>query len=126
MLMHSSRLVALGPARLERVQSLYEFDDRYTAKRGGFASADDYYARSSAKGRVRAIRLPGLVVHAADDPFIPVDAFLEVDFPPNLEFELVPRGGHLGYLSRKRWGPDRRWLDARISAWLAERWSLNG
>ena len=38
----------LGPVDLSRIRSVYEFDDRYTAPRNGFASADDYYARSSA------------------------------------------------------------------------------
>lgn len=118
------RFPDLGPTGLDGVRTLYDFDDRYTAGRAGFASAEEYYARSSSKGRIAEIRLTGLVVHAADDPFIPVDAFLEVDFPTNLPLELIPRGGHLGYLSRRRWGPDRRWLDARLEAWLTERWGL--
>ena len=37
------RFPELGPPRLEGVRTLYEFDDRYTARRNGFASADDYY-----------------------------------------------------------------------------------
>ena len=48
-----------------------------------------------------------------------------MSFPDNLPLELIPRGGHLGYLSRKRWGPDRRWLDARLAAWLTDRWNLS-
>jgi len=39
-----------------------------------------------------------------------------------LALELIPSGGHLGYLSRKSWRGDRRWLDARISIWLASHW----
>lgn len=116
------RFPDLGPVRLDGVETLYDFDDRYTAQRGGFGSAEEYYARSSVKNRISEIRTPGLVVHAADDPFIPVDAFLEAVFPPNLLLELVPAGGHLGYLSRRRWGPNRRWLDSRLAAWLADRW----
>src|SRR3954449_9692988 len=44
------RFPDLGEPGLDRVRSVYEFDDRYTAPRNGFASADDYYARSSALG----------------------------------------------------------------------------
>ena len=62
----------LGPADLEGVESVYDFDDRYTAPRHGFAGADDYYARSSAGPLISKICVPGLVVHAEDDPFIPV------------------------------------------------------
>jgi hypothetical protein len=59
-----------------------------------------------------------------DDPFIPTEPFLESVFPPQLALELIPSGGHLGYLSSKTWLGDRRWLDARIVAWLASHWKL--
>ena len=37
--------------------------------------------------------------------------------------ELVRHGGHLGYLSRRPWQGDRRWLDTRLTAWLKSRWA---
>jgi hypothetical protein len=70
-------------------------------------------------------RAARLVVHAEDDPFIPADPFRRVDFPTRLALELIPGGGHLGYISRARYHGDRRWLDARLVAWLASRWALN-
>jgi predicted alpha/beta-fold hydrolase len=120
------RFPDLGPVDLRGVGSIYEFDDRYTAPRNGFASAEDYYERSSAGPLAPRIELPGLVVHAADDPFIPVEAFRAVAFPANVEFELCAHGGHLGYISRTRWRGDRRWLEARLADWLARRWGLDG
>lgn len=113
----------LGPVDLSRSATLYDFDDLYTAPRNGFAGAADYYARNSAGPLIPQIEIPGLVVHAVDDPFIPVEPFYELRFPPHLALELNLHGGHLGYFSRKRWGEDRRWLDARLATWLAERWS---
>ena len=92
----------LGPLDLGRVRSVYEFDDRYTAPRNGFASADDYYARSSALPLIPRIAIPGLVIHAADDPFIPSEPFQQARFPAALRFELTRHGGHLGYVSRAR------------------------
>jgi predicted alpha/beta-fold hydrolase len=118
------RFPELGTPALGRVRTVYEFDDRYTAPRNGFASADDYYARSSSLPLLPRIGLPGLVVHAADDPFIPLRPFQLATFPPNLGFELTDRGGHLGYLSRSPWQGGRRWLDARLAAWLAGRWGI--
>jgi predicted alpha/beta-fold hydrolase len=106
---------------LSRVGNLYDLDDLYTAPRNGFRDAAEYYARSSAAPLIPEIRVPGLVVHAADDPFIPVESFLTVRFPDQLALELIPHGGHLGYLSRVARGGDRRWLDARITAYLASR-----
>jgi predicted alpha/beta-fold hydrolase len=115
----------LGPPDLRRVHSVYEFDDRYTAPRNGFASALDYYARSSALPLIPQIELPGLVIHAADDPFVPVAPFHGAHFPANLTLELVRQGGHLGYISRLPWQGDRRWLETRMAVWLAGRWGIS-
>ena len=41
------RFPELGRPDLREVHSVYDFDDRYTAPRNGFASARDYYRRSS-------------------------------------------------------------------------------
>jgi predicted alpha/beta-fold hydrolase len=116
----------LGPVTPPRVSTVFDFDDWYTAPRNGFLGADDYYQRSSAALLIPKIGHPGLVVHAEDDPFIPTEPFRSVEFPPQLALELIPNGGHLGYVSDARWGGDRRWLDARLTDWLATRWSLHG
>lgn len=115
----------LEPARLPKVMSLYDFDDLYTAPRNGFAGAEDYYTRSSAAAYIPRVRVPGLVVHSEDDPFIPSEPFRTVPFPPQLALELISSGGHLGYVSQSRWMGDRRWLDSRFTVWLASRWALN-
>ena len=107
---------------LSTARSLHHFDELYTAPRNGFRDAEDYYARSSAGPMLRKIEVPGLVIHAEDDPFIPPGPFRSIAFPPRLALEMIPGGGHLGYLSRKSWRGDRRWLDARISTWLASHW----
>lgn len=120
-----ARFPDLGPANLPRVLTLQGFDEVYTAPRNGFRGAADYYARSSAGPLIPGIVVPGLVVHAMDDPFIPFEPFLTVPFPPRLALELIPGGGHLGYLSRSPWRGSRRWLDVRLTAWLASHWSLN-
>lgn len=115
----------LDPIDLSGARSLLQFDELYTAPRNGFLDAIDYYVRSSAGRMLHEIEVPGLVIHAADDPFIPDEPFVRATFPPQLALELIPRGGHLGYLSRKPWRGDRRWLDARICVWLAAHWNAN-
>lgn len=115
----------LGAFDWTRIRSIYDFDESYTAPRNGFENAEDYYARCSSAPIIPTIELPGLVVHAEDDPFIPVEAFKTTVFPSNLTLELIPFGGHLGYIARRRVDDDRRWLDARIEAWISERWGLN-
>ncbi len=117
-----ARFPELGPDNLAGVNSVFDFDDRYTAPRNGFRNAEDYYQQSSAGPGLPRITLPGLVVHAEDDPFIPALSTRNVAFPPSLALEMIPSGGHLGYISRTPWEGSRRWLDARLAAWLADRW----
>jgi predicted alpha/beta-fold hydrolase len=112
----------LGPPELGGAGSLFDFDDSYTAPRNGFAGAEDYYARCSAGPTLSRIAIPGLIVHAEDDPFIPPGPFRELACPDSLRLEMLPFGGHLGYLSRRRFGGDRRWLDARLTSWLVGHW----
>jgi predicted alpha/beta-fold hydrolase len=116
------RFPELGPADLKAVRTLYDFDDRYTAPRNGFASADEYYQRCSLLTALARIEVPGLIVHAMDDPFVPHEPFRRVAATRHLNLELVRYGGHLGYLSQQAWLGDRRWLDARLTVWLMARW----
>jgi predicted alpha/beta-fold hydrolase len=115
----------LGAVDLSRARTVFDFDDAYTAPRNGFAGAADYYLRCSSGPLIPRITAPGLVVHAEDDPFIPADPFHRVVFPPQLALELIPSGGHLGYIGRARRDGDRHWLDVRLVAWLARRWATN-
>jgi uncharacterized protein len=118
------RFPDLGPANLAGVKTLYDFDDQYTAPRNNFGDAATYYARCSLVAALVRIPQPGLIVHAQDDPFVPLDAFVRAKRPAHLALELTSGGGHLGYLSRDRWLGDRRWLEARLCAWLLSRWAL--
>jgi uncharacterized protein len=118
-----NRFPELGRAPLEGVKTLYDFDDRYTAPRNGFGSADEYYRRCSLMNALARIQVPGLIVHAMDDPFVTHEPLARADKPASLTVELVRHGGHLGYLSRHPWQGDRRWLDARLAAWLNSHWA---
>lgn len=101
---------------LEAVRTVYEFDDRYTARFFGFGGADRYYGTQSSKNFLEAIRIPALLVQAKDDPMIPFDVFRHAAFRanPNLALLAVDHGGHLGFLAR---GPDRFWLDGVVLEW---------
>jgi predicted alpha/beta-fold hydrolase len=117
-----SRFPELGEVDLTGVRTLQDFDDRYTAPRAGFASAGEYYERCSLVAALPRIQVPGLIVHAMDDPFVPPEPVLNAPKSLRLSVELVPHGGHLGYLSRNSWGGDHRWLDARLAYWLKSHW----
>jgi hypothetical protein len=77
------------------------FDDRFVAPRHGFAGADDYYAKSSAAPYLRRIIIPTLVIHAADDPWIPAASYRCQDWSnPALGLLMPSSGGHVGFHGR--------------------------
>lgn len=80
-------------------QTLYDFDDQFTAPRNGFVNALDYYQRTAGKYRVPEIRLPTLMIHALNDPWIPVDPYLELaDMSlSKVRISITRDGGHLGF-----------------------------
>jgi len=94
-----SALPADRRAILGGIDTVYRFDDRLVAPANGFNGADDYYARCSAAGFMKDIKVPTLVVHARNDPWIPPDAYLSFDWQANAKLvPLLPRGGgHVGF-----------------------------
>lgn len=101
--------------RLDRLRTVRDFDELYTAPHGGFAGADDYYARSSALPFVPLIRVPTLVVHARDDPLVPCGPLLRpgaTDNPWVLK-ETPPHGGHVAFVSAGKGG--RFWAEERLA-----------
>jgi hypothetical protein len=97
-------------AAMERVRTLYDFDDAVTAPVHGFADAHDYYTRSSSIHFLAGVRAPTLLLSAVDDPFLPPAVLDEVRTiaarNPALTVEFVARGGHVGFVSgRVPWRP---------------------
>ena len=86
---------------LRSVRTIREFDERFTAPHAGFRDAADYYAQSSALPLVARIRVPTLILHAADDPLIPASSFLDPSLAENPDVLLVmpPRGGHVAFIA---------------------------
>lgn len=102
---------------LERIRTVYEFDDAYTAKLFGFGTADNYYATQASINFLDAIRVRTLVIQAKDDPLIPFEIYDHPAFRTNPCLTLLTpeHGGHLGFLSRER---PRFWLDPLVLGWI--------
>ena len=107
------------PARLGGVRSLREFDDKITAYYCGFEGAVDYYARAAASNVVDRIAVPGLIVHAANDPFVRLipETRKKILANPNLEFVECADGGHCAFIADAN-GYDGRWAERRIIEFL--------
>jgi hypothetical protein len=95
----NSVLTELERAGLDAISTVHEFDDRIVAPHNGFAGAEDYYARCSAKDILAEIRVPTLIIHARNDPWIPADPYLAFDWSanPRLTPLLPAGGGHVGF-----------------------------
>lgn len=95
-------------------RSMRDFDARFTAPLGGFATVDEYYDKSSASHVLGDIQIPVHVITSTDDPVVPVEIFERARFAPSTTVQITNHGGHLGFLARRSSDPDRWWLDWRI------------
>jgi uncharacterized protein len=101
---------------LDRIRTIREFDATYVAPAFGFADVDDYYTRASSLPVIGRIRIPTLMIHAQDDPFIP---FAPLEDPsiaanPYVRIIVTKRGGHVAFISTRTDGEDRFWAENRL------------
>ena len=103
-------------ARLRDVWTVRRFDDVYTAPFFGFRDAADYYHRASAMRVIDRIRVPALVITAEDDPFVPVEPFLDprVAANPHITLHVTTHGGHCGFVGEAAAGGDGYWAEEAI------------
>ncbi|MEM9289265.1 MAG: alpha/beta fold hydrolase [Pseudomonadota bacterium] len=80
-------------------KTVYEFDDAVTGPFHGFGTADRYYADVSAGPVLKQIEVPTLVLHAADDPWIPAGSYeaYRPDTDHRVKMLIAPKGGHVGF-----------------------------
>jgi len=102
-------------SHLKRFPSIREFDDKITARYEGFAGAQDYYERASSSRVLERIRIPTLVIHSNDDPFIRIlpKTRQKLVSNPAIEWVETTRGGHCAFLAEPN-GYDGRWAEKRI------------
>jgi uncharacterized protein len=107
------------PKRLRGLRSLRDFDDKITAYYCGFEGADDYYARAAASNVVDRIAVPGLIVHAANDPFVRLlpETRKKIAANANLTFVEEADGGHCSFIADAN-GYDGRWAEQQVIEFL--------
>ncbi len=103
-------------SHLQQIKSIEEFDNRYIAPAFGFADANDYYSKASALRFISRIRIPTLIIHAQDDPFIPFAPLLDPSIAANPYVMLLApkQGGHVAFLSADSKSEDRFWAENRM------------
>lgn len=105
--------------RLRGLRSLRDFDDKITAYYCGFEGAVDYYARAAASNVVDRIAVPGLILHAANDPFVRLipETRNKIAANPNLTFVEAADGGHCSFIADPN-GYDGRWAEQQVVDFL--------
>ena len=105
---------------LGTITTISEFDDRYTARDGGYRDGADYYDRAGSRHVLDRIAVPTLIITAQDDPFIPYTMFTEAKIQKHPYITVVaPRyGGHCGFYQGRRRDEDPYWAENRILDFL--------
>ncbi|HET7463131.1 MAG TPA: alpha/beta fold hydrolase [Longimicrobium sp.] len=105
--------------RVLSAKTFREFDDAATARLHGFRDVDHYYGSSSSGQFIPRIRVPTLLVHAVDDPFVPPDAIprAAISANPHLVAAIVPHGGHVGFIAGQPGRPEF-WAEGEAARFL--------
>jgi len=84
----------------DRIRNFKDFDDRYTAPLHGFRDAEDYWSKCSCGPLLEQIRVPSLIINAADDPFLGPRCYPDPSsLNRNVHFEVPEHGGHVGFIN---------------------------
>lgn len=108
----------LETTNLERIKTLAEFDDMYTAPLHGFDNAIDYYDKCSSLNFLRSIKRPTLIVNTLNDPFLSAECFPRVltKDHPFVRLQILSRGGHVGFAQFNKNG--LYWSEQRAVSFL--------
>jgi hypothetical protein len=124
MLARARRKIALFPRLyssdgLEKIRSMRLFDEHIVARYGDFRSADDYYERAASSQYAHAFRVPTLIVHSLDDPFIVMLPETRAALAENrhVTFVETQHGGHCAFLSIAA-DDDSYWAEKTLLGYL--------
>lgn len=92
----------LSAKHLDKIKTLTDFDNFYTAPLHGFKDAEDYYTQCSSLHFLDTIKIPTMIVNAWNDPFLSEKCFFHADnLPSNMIYFAAPTaGGHCGFMQK--------------------------
>ena len=114
---HGKRFDDIGP--LDGIRNFVDYDNRVIAPLYGFRDADDYYRQCSTLPKLAGVKVPTLMIQAADDPFM-TKAVLPTpqQLSNTIELEVTGHGGHVGFVAGTLGNPVY-WLEPRLIQWIA-------
>jgi len=112
------KLINQSQEDIKNIQTIEEFDEKYTAPINGFKSAQDYYKKCSAKQFLKDIKIPTVIIHALDDPFMtPKILPTKDELSKYVQLNISKHGGHVGFVNGTIFRPEY-WLEERIVRYL--------
>lgn len=89
----------LDTRHLNKIKTLKEFDDNYTAPLHGFNNAIHYYETCSSIRFLENIKVPTRIINARNDPFLSPECFPveKLRNHPSVQLLCPERGGHVGF-----------------------------
>jgi predicted alpha/beta-fold hydrolase len=109
----------IDSSKLSSIETLDAFNNQYTASLHGFKDSDDFYQRSSCLHYLAGIRVPSLLVNAANDPMLTPECFPSAiaEKSQHLFLEVPQRGGHVGFALT---GKEENWMEVRAIEFVKE------
>ncbi len=107
--------VDISLEEINRIKNFNEFDNIYTSVAHGFKDAKDYWKKNSSKQFLEHIKIPALLLNAADDTFLGENCYPFAEAKNNrfLILEVPKYGGHVGF--NVSFKPEKNhWLEKRI------------
>lgn len=115
--------------RAEHCSCFWTFDQEVTAPLYGFSSAHHYYRVCSSRQFLRYIKIPTLLIHSEDDPFMTKEIVpTEEELSDKVTLEISKKGGHVGFIAGPMLGTPIYWLDQHIPEYIEQQFqsSSNG
>ncbi len=109
----ATRYPTLDPKPLSGMRTFDLFDEMYTAPLHGFPNAREYWRLNSSRYYISGIKLPTLLITAANDPFLTPECYPmeEAKKMPHFSLEIPQHGGHCGFAQFNNtgfyWSEDR-------------------
>jgi predicted alpha/beta-fold hydrolase len=101
--------------KLDKVKTIRDFDDLYTAPMHGYRNALDYWTRASAKPVLKSVDTPTIILNARNDPFIPEASLPGTnDCSDAILLHQPAQGGHVGFVTGAFPG-NLNWLPKRMA-----------
>lgn len=86
-------------------KTMQQFDHQFTAIQWGYSSATDYYTQCSSLPDLARITVPTTIIHAQNDPIVPLRPLTMVKNHKNLKLHISKFGGHVGFYREKPVAP---------------------